>query len=67
VTKLNAEIQELNLEELDTVPGGFRLGPFHFEYSKGADAIDIGFGNVGIWFGRPGFGWYAGDVAGHIP
>ena len=60
-------IRAMTPAELDQVSGGaFNLGPIHIDYSKGCGCIDIGIGNVGVWFGNGKAGWYAGDKSGRL-
>jgi hypothetical protein len=67
MTELNNGTRELSVEELHLVSGGdINLGPIHIGYSQGSGCIDVGIGNVGVWFGRAGAGWYAGDRSGHL-
>ena len=60
------ETRELGAQELDQVAGGINFGPIHIGYSRGSGAIDIGVGNVGVYFGPNGGGWYAGDRWGQL-
>ena len=60
------ETRELGAEELDQVAGGFNIGPFRIEYSRGSGAIDISIGNTGIYFGPNGIGWCSGERWGRI-
>jgi hypothetical protein len=54
------DIRPLGQNEIDAASGA------GISYSAGCGCIDISIGGVGIWFGRNGAGWYAGDKAGRI-
>jgi hypothetical protein len=60
------EIRELGTAELDRVAGGLDIGPFHISYSQGARAIDVGVGDMGVYIGPNGAGWYNGDKWGQV-
>jgi hypothetical protein len=65
----NNTSRELTHDELALVSGGafdLNIGPLHISYSDGCRCIDVGIGDVGVYIGPNGAGWYAGDSYGQV-
>ena len=58
--------RELTGDELDSISGGLDIGPFHITYSEGCRCIDVGIGDMGVYIGPNGAGWYNGDKYGQV-